>query len=319
MSKRALVTGAAGFVGQHVTQLLLREGWAVTGVSAAPASGGVLSAAESGAVAWHTLDLREAGRIGPLLDASRPDAIVHLAGIAHVMTAQGDPHAARAVNVGIFESLAAELRPRRDAGALDPVVLVIGSAEQYGRHDLSEMPLREEAELRPMHIYAETKVAQETSALEAHRGWGMRVVCTRSFNHSGPAQDPTFLLPSVVRRVLDLKASGARILALGNLTPVRDYLHVCDVARAYVALVERGEHGSVYNVASGTGRTVAEVAGAICRAARLDAEIVSDPALVRPVDVPALVGDATRLRARTGWAPERSFDDLIADVMHAAT
>lgn len=323
MSKRALVTGAAGFVGQHLTQRLVREGWAVTGASAAPARGGVLSPQEAAAVDWRIVDLRESARIGPLLDASRPDAIVHLAGIAHVMTAQRDPAMAQAVNVGICGRLVAEVAPRRNAGEIDPVLLVIGSAEQYGRHEPSAMPLGEDAARRPMTVYAETKAAQEALALEAHREAGLRVLCTRSFNHSGPGQDPDFLIPSVVRRVLALKATGGRTLLLGNTTPVRDYLHVRDVADAYVALIERGAPGTVYNVASGVGRDVAEIAAVICRVAGLDGDIVIDPSLVREMDVPALVGDASRLRATTGWAPTRSFDDLIADViadvMHAAT
>lgn len=319
MTKRALVTGAAGFVGQHVTQLLLNDGWSVTGVSAASPAGGVLRPEEVAAVAWHTLDLRDGTRIGPLLDDARPDAIVHLAGIAHVMTAEADPSLTRDVNVGICARLLAELRVRRAAGTIDPVVLVIGSAEQYGSHDPSEMPLREEAAQRPLTVYARTKAEQEEIARAAHRTEGARVVCTRSFNHSGPGQHQDFLLPSLVRRVRSLRAAGGGTLKLGNTAPVRDFLHVRDVARAYVALLGRGEAGAVYNVASGVGRDIAAIARAICVAAGLDADIATDPAFVRPVDVAALVGDATRLRSATGWAPTLSFDDLIADVMHAAT
>ena len=313
------MTGAAGFVGQHVTQLLLADGWAVTGASAALPGGGALSPAERDAVDWRTLDLRDGDRIGPLLDAVRPDAIVHLAGIAHLVTAAGDPALTRAVNTGICERLLGELRPRRAAGDIDPVVLVVGSAEQYGPHDPAEMPLREEAEQRPVSVYAQAKAEQEALALAAHRDHGALVVCTRSFNHGGPGQHGDFLLPSLVRRVRALKAAGARELPLGNTAPVRDFLHVRDVARAYVALLGGGAGGTVYNVASGIGRDIGAIARSVCAAAGLDAELVTDAALVRPVEVPALVGDASRLRTATGWAPALSFDDLIADVMHAAT
>lgn len=319
MTRCVLVTGAAGFVGQYVTQLLLQDGWSVTGASAAPPAGGALSPAEAAAVEWQTLDLRDGARIGPLLDATRPDAIVHLAGVAHVVTAEGNPARTREVNVGICERLLAELAPRRTAGTLDPVMLVVGSAEQYGRHEAQEMPLAEEAAQRPVTVYARTKAEQEVVALAAHGAHGARVICTRSFNHSGPGQHPDFLIPSLVRRVLASKAAGGGVLRLGNTTPVRDILHVRDVARAYVALLGRGAAGVAYNVASGIGRDVASIARSIGAIAGVDAELVTDPALVRPVDVPVLVGDATRLREATAWAPTHSFDDLLADVMHAAT
>ena len=319
MTRRALVTGAAGFVGQHVARLLLRDGWEVTGASASAPVPGILDAAELAAVRWETVDLREPGRIAPLLDAAPPDAILHLAGIAHVVAAQGDPAAAYEVNIIVAGRLLSEVRARRAAGTLDPVVLVVGSGEQYGRQDSSAMPLGEETPQRPVTVYAATKAAQEVVALEAHRGAGVRVVCTRSFNHSGVGQHADFLIPSLVRRALELKRTGERHLRLGTMTSVRDYLHVDDVARAYLALLARGAPGIAYNVASGHGTDVETLARRVCERAGIDAEPWTDPALVRPVDVPALVGDSARLRAATGWAPARTLDDILDDLIHAAS
>ena len=318
MSKRALVTGAAGFVGQYVARRLLADGWEVTGASnTAPSSGGVLSASERAAVRWESLDLRTTAAIEGVLDLARPDAVLHLAGIAHVVSAQEDPGLTVDVNVGICARLLAAVRARRAAGTLDPMVLVVGSAEQYGRHDAADLPLREEAEQRPHTVYAATKAAQEVLALEAHRGAGVRVVCTRSFNHSGPGQAPGFLLPSLARRIRAIQRSGGA-LALGNTASVRDWLHVDDVARAYVSLLAHGQAGTAYNVASGTGRDVASIARRLLELSGVASELKSDPALVREVDVPTLVGDPTRLRAATGWTPVKSFDDLLADVLDAA-
>ncbi len=319
MSPRALVTGAAGFVGQYVARQLLADGWDVTGASAAPraAAGTTLTPAEQDSVRWVTGDLRSPHALDVLLDEVRPDAVVHLAGIAHLVSAQSDPGLAYEVNIGICGRLLAGVRTRRSAGTLDPVVLVVGSAEQYGRHDAAELPLREEAVQRPVSVYAATKAAQELIALEAHRSAGVRVICTRSFNHAGRGQAPSFLLPSLAARVKALKRSGASVLALGNTTPVRDWLHVDDVARAYVALLARGEPGVVYNVASGRGRDVATIARRVLEMAGVAAELGTDPAMVRAVDVPALVGDASRLHAATGWTPAHSFDDLLATVLDA--
>jgi GDP-4-dehydro-6-deoxy-D-mannose reductase len=217
------------------------------------------------------------------------------------------------VNVTAAARLLAVVRARRAAGILDPVVVVTGSAEQYGRHDAAELPLRESAEQRPHSVYAATKVAQEALAMQAWRADGLRVVATRSFNHSGPGQASHFLLPALVGRVRALRAGAP--LVVGNQTPVRDFLHVSDVVAAYIALAERGAPGEPYNVASGIGTSVGELARRILARSGVDAPIESDPALVRPADVPALVGDSAKLRQATGWSPTRTLDDLLDDLI----
>lgn len=314
------MTGAAGFVGQYVARQLLADGWDVVGVSAAPSArnADALSDGERASVRWITQDLRAPGCFDHVLDDARPDAILHLAGIAHVVSAQTDPGLAYDVNIGLCGRLLAAVRARRAVGALDPVVLVIGSAEQYGRHEASELPLREDAEQRPLTVYAATKAAQEVVALEAVRGAGVRVVCTRSFNHSGPGQADNFLIPSLAVRAKALRRSGGGSLPLGNTSSVRDWLHVADVARAYVALLSRGVPGTAYNVASGTGYDVETIARRVLALAGVEAELTTDPALVRAVDVPALVGDPSRLQLATGWSPAKSFDDLLENVLDAA-
>jgi GDP-4-dehydro-6-deoxy-D-mannose reductase len=214
--------------------------------------------------------------------------------------------------------LLSEVRARRRAGTLDPVILIVGSGEQYGRHEPAELPLRETAEQRPLTVYAASKAAQEVAALQACRSDGARVAATRSFNHSGPGQLERFLLPALVRRGLQARRDGAALRA-GNLDPVRDFLHVADVVSAYAALAERGGVGEVYNVSSGRGRSVREVAEAVLRRLGVEAAVESDPALARPVDLPALVGDPGKLRAATGWAPARGLEDIIDDLIHATT
>jgi GDP-4-dehydro-6-deoxy-D-mannose reductase len=283
----------------------------VTGTSPAPA------ADAAGPAAWLVGDVRDPAHLAAALDAARPDLVVHLAGVSYVPAAGADPGLAAEVNVVAAARLVGLVRVRRRAGALDPVVLVVGSGEQYGRHD-GGLPLDEGAEQRPHTVYAATKAAQEAVALEAWRSEGVRVIATRSFNHSGPGQDPRFLLPGLVGRAVALRASGGDVLSLGNQAPVRDFLHVADVVAAYIALAERGRPGEAYNVASGVGRSVGEVARRVLERVGASARLESDPALVRPADVPALVGSPAKLAAHTGWAPRRSFDDLLDDMVAAA-
>lgn len=320
MTRRALITGGAGFVGQWLARALLRRGWEVTsaGITARPDAGSMPDD-ERDAVQWVMADVRQQADVVRALDASRPDAIFHLAGISFVPEAQGDPALAYEVNVIGAARLLADVRRRRRAGTLDPVVLIVGSAEQYGRHDPSDLPLAETAEQRPLTVYAASKAAQEVVALEAARSEGLRVVATRSFNHSGPGQPPQFLLPALVRRALALRESGEPALRLGNTATVRDFLHVADVVEAYLALVDRGAPGTAYNVCSGRGYSVAELAARVLERVGAHARLEQDPALVRPVEVPALVGDPSRLRAATGWSPTRGPDDIIEDLIHAAT
>lgn len=326
--RRALVTGAAGFVGRWLLPALVEAGYAVTATAlrhpsddGAPTHGAPPALPDD--VRWVRGDVRDAAHLDAALDAARPDVVFHLAGVTFVPAAGEDPGLATEVNVVAAARLLARVRARKLAGTLDPVVLVTGSAEQYGRHDV-DRPLREDDAQRPHTVYAATKTAQEAFALQAWRADGVRAIATRSFNHSGAGQHPRFLLPALASRALTLRAerargAGAESLALGNTAPVRDFLHVADVVAAYIALAERGRPGEAYNVASGVGRSVADVAAAVLARAGVDVPIASDPALVRAADVPVLVGDAAKLRADTGWAPTRTFDVLLDDLLAAGS
>ena len=317
---RALVTGAAGFAGQWLASALLADGWDVAGTSlAGDPEVPVLTQQERAAVRWLACDVRSTEDLGRALDESRPDAVFHLAGITFLPTAASDPGLTIETNVGACAKLVALLRDRRRAGTLDPVVLVTGSSEQYGRHEDPDFPLNERAEQRPLNVYAASKVAQEAVALAAWRADGLKVMATRSFSHAGPGQASRFVIPALVERVLRLARGEADRLPLGNTSTIRDFLHVADVAKAYILLAKKGVPGEVYNVCSGHGRTVREVAERVLSLTGVSASLDPDPSLVRPVEVPVLVGDNSKLRAATGWAPERTLDSIIEDLIHAAT
>jgi GDP-4-dehydro-6-deoxy-D-mannose reductase len=317
--KRALITGAAGFVGQWLGKSLLSDGWSVhgTSITGLPTSG-ALSPDALAAINWHHVDLRLSAEVGRVLDEAQPDAIFHLAGVTFVPSAHDDPGGAWDSNVRAAEHMMAHLVMRRAAGVLDPIVVIAGSGEEYGAHDATEMPLKESAPLRPVSVYAVTKAAQEMVALAAWREHGVRVIATRPFNHSGPGQAVTFLLPALVARAREAAANGAPHIRIGNPDPVRDFLHVSDVVRAYISLADAGGAGEVYNISSGTGVSVRELADCVLAAAGARAELEVDASLVRAVDVPVLIGDPSKLMARTGWRPVHSLTTLIDDLVHAA-
>ena len=315
---RALVTGGGGFVGQWLAKALLREGTEVVAAGVLVHTSPALTPAEWESVEWQELDVRIDGEIDVLLEHVRPDVVYHLAGVSYIPDAQDAPAEAYDVNVlGAVRLLSAISRGRR-SGHYDPKVLVVGSGMQYGRHAPEEMPLPETATQAPLTVYAATKAAQEVAALQAFRADGVRVVCTRSFNHSGPGHSAHFLLPALVRRALDLRTSGERVLAIGNGDAVRDYLHVHDVVSAYMLLAERGEPGEVYNVCSGEGVTARQLARDVLMRLGITADISTDPALVRSADVSTLIGSPSKLQA-LGWRRTRSRDDIIDDLIHAET
>jgi GDP-4-dehydro-6-deoxy-D-mannose reductase len=240
-----------------------------------------------------------------------PDAIYHLAAMTHVGESWDDPSRVLRVNVlGTAEVLAAA---RTLPGS--PRVLVVSSAEVYGVVRPEQLPLNEKTPAAPASPYAASKLAAEAVALQAWRGFDQPVLVVRPFNHIGPGQSPNFFVPALAKRIVEAKRSGAGSLSVGTLSTRRDFTDVRDVVGAYRLLVERGEPGTVYNVCSGRDVAMAEVAAQLLELAGADLTFETDPALVRPVDVPVLRGDASLLRSTTGWEPTIPLATTLADVL----
>jgi GDP-4-dehydro-6-deoxy-D-mannose reductase len=245
-----------------------------------------------------------------VVGAHRPDAVYHLAGWADVGSSWSNPAGALHLNaVGTLHVLEAS----REAGV--ERVLSVASAEVYGVVAEDELPVREDAPLRPTSPYAASKVAAEAVAQQAFLGHGLGVLRVRPFNHIGPGQSEHFLAPALAGRVARAERDGADTVAVGNLTPRRDLTDVRDVVRAYRLLIERGEPGEVYNVCSGRDVAVQELADSLLAMADRPLALEPDPALSRPVDLPVLRGDPTRLQAATGWAPEIPLEQTLHDVL----
>jgi GDP-4-dehydro-6-deoxy-D-mannose reductase len=317
---RTLVTGGGGFVGQWLTRSLLQRGdtVTVTGIGAEFAGPAVLTADERRATRWLRADMRNGDDVDAAVESAAPEAVFHLAGVSFPPDAERAPDTTYDVNtIGAVRLLGA-IQRRVSSGVINPVTLIVGSGMQYGPHDAKEMPLSETDEQRPVTTYAASKAAQEVAALHFFRATGLRVVCTRSFNHSGVGHGPEYLLPSLVARARRLRRGEETRLALGN-DVTRDYLHVRDVVSAYLLLTERGVAGEVYNVSSGRGVSVKQLAENVLLRMGATADISTEPALVRASDIPINVGSPEKLRRDTGWTPLKTHTDIIDDLLNAAT
>ena len=295
---KALITGGSGFVGKYLSAACAAEG------------DQVVSTDRSGADA---LDITDRDAVHDAFERHRPEVVYHLAALSHVGESWSDPTLVLRVNV---EGTANVLDAARAAAVRR--VIVVGSAEEYGRVEEQDLPLREESPLRPSTPYGVSKIAASFLALQAHLAYGYDVVRVRAFSHTGPGQSDRFLVPALAQRIARAERDGRDEIRVGSLDPVRDLSDVRDVVRAYRLVALHGRPGAVYNVCSGTGVSVQEITERLVAAARRPLRIEIDQALVRPVEVPRLVGDASLLRADTGWSPDYSLADTLGAVLDDA-
>lgn len=303
MTRRALVTGSAGFVGPHLTAALEAAGRDVWTTDRTPAP----------ERAQHLpCDLTDADAVRGLVERVRPERVFHLASLSSVAYSFDHPLEVLQTNLAAACNVLEALRHAAPAARL----LLVGSAEQYGQVAESELPLAESQPFRPASPYAVSKVAQEVLGMQYAAAHGLYVVACRSFNHSGPGQTDRFVLPAFARQIAAAEAgAGEPVLRVGNLDVWRDFLDVRDVVAAYVQILERGTAGQAYNVCSGTAHRIGDLLETMLAAARRPLHVEIDPARYRPADLRALRGDPAKLEGATGWRPRRTVPAMLHDIL----
>lgn len=303
--RRALVTGIDGFAGSHLADLLNARGHTVLGISRAA----VPRRDRSFALVVRA-DLRDRAAVRRALRRLRPDWIFHLAAHSHVGASWERPEAT------ILDNIVAQLQLMEAAVTLRPLprVLVVGSNEEYGavRAGLVD----ERSSLCPMTPYGVSKVAQDLLGLQYFLSHGLPVIRVRPFNHFGPRQRPIFAIASFARQVARIEAGRQppRLL-VGSLDVRRDFSDVRDVAAAYLAAMERGDPGAVYNIGSGRLRPLQDAVDGLLRLSprRITVQVRSDRR--RRVEVPGHRCNALRLRRATGWRPAYPFARSLRDTL----
>lgn len=299
---RVLVTGAGGFVGRYLVANLTEFGHEVIAAARKPLD------LECETVSF---DIRQAVNVKQSIDATRPDAVIHLAAQPSVPASWVDPNLTYRVNILGSSNLLEALRDHSDVR-----VLLIGSAQAYGHNDL-DSPLTEEHPLEPSSPYALSKVAQELLGRLYFSEFGRPVIMTRGFNHTGPGHGDGYAIGSFARQIAEIKLGRREpMMNVGNLESIRDYLDVRDVAEAYRLLIEKGSSGEAYNVCSGEGRSIGEILKILIDASGLDSQIqIEQDSTPRPSDPPMLVGDNTKIRSAVGWAPKIPLEQSLTDTL----
>lgn len=298
---RILVTGVSGFVGRHLAVVLAARGDACHGFGLGdPPADPTLDG-------WTSGDVLDADAVAAAVGASRPDAVVHLAGQSSAALSFEQPAETYRTNaLGTWTLL--EAVRRHAPGAR---VVIVGSGEAYGPQEDGSR-VAEDAPFRPVSPYALSKAAADSLSDAFAKRHGLRVIRTRSFGHTGPGQSPAFAVPSFARQIADIEAGrGDPVLRVGNLEVTRDLTDVRDVAQAYVALLEHGRPGAAYNVCRGEGVRLTDLVARMVARARRPIHVEVDPARVRPADLPWLVGDPSAIARDTGWSAATPLDATL--------
>lgn len=308
MKKKALIIGGGGFVGRHLADCLLEtEDYAVTS-TALPGEIRQQSGVETVA-----LDICDSEQVCGLLHARQPDCVFHLAAQSSVALAWQEPGLTVDVNIKGGLNLLEALRSME----MPPRTLLVGSSEEYGMIRPEEALVTEANALRPANIYAATKVCQGMIGKIYADAYRLPVIMVRAFNHIGPGQSETFVIPSFCRQVADIEAGRVEpILRVGNLSARRDFTDVRDVVRAYTALIERGHNGEFYNVGSGETTSIQAVLDVLLEHARVPIKVQVDSSRYRPVETPEIRADINKIRTDTGWSPRYALKSVVLEVLN---
>lgn len=309
---RVLITGITGFAGSHLAEYALEQG----GVEV------------YGIRRWRSptenidhlvdrlniveCDIRDAASVTSMIETVRPDRIFHLAAQSYVLTSWHAPAESLETNiigqVNLFEAI-------RKTGC-DPRIQIAGSSEEYGLVHRDEAPITESNPLRPLSPYAVSKVTQDLLAYQYFRSYGTHTIRTRGFNHTGPRRGEVFVVSNFAKQIA-LIERGARepVIRVGNLEAERDFTDVRDVVRAYWLILEHGDPGEVYNIASGKAWRIQDVLDLLLSFSETDISVEVDPQRLRPSDVELLLGDASKLHAITGWEPLIPFEQTARETL----
>ncbi|WP_178550808.1 GDP-mannose 4,6-dehydratase [Frisingicoccus sp.] len=306
---KALIIGAAGFVGSYLIQHLSDTyDWEI---HATKLSSETFDASD---IRIHDLDIMNTVEIEILLKKLRPDYIFHLAAQSSVALSWKNP--ALTVDINIKGTLNI-LDTIRNIPGYSPKILLIGSGEEYGYILPDETPINEQVIPRPGNIYAATKACQNMLGSIYSRAYGLHLIMVRAFNHIGPNQAPIFVVSDFCKQVAEIEAGiKPSVMRVGNLQAKRDFTDVRDVVRAYGLLIQKGQAGETYNIGSGHAIAIQELLDKILSLSEKNISVELDTARLRPADIPVIEADIQKIQQLTAWKPEISLNQTLLETLN---
>lgn len=305
---KSLVIGAAGFVGGYLIDEL-KAGKGEVYATKLP-----FESVNTECNGVFDLDVTDAAAVFDLINELRPDKIFHLAAQSSVKASWDKP--ALTVTVNVLGSLNLLEACKRLKDEYSPAILMIGSAEEYGKVSPENCPINEEHPCSPSNIYALTKNTQNGLAKIYADAYKMNVINVRAFNHTGPGQATAFVVSDFCSQVASIeKGEKEPIISVGNLQAKRDFTDVRDIVRAYALLAQNGKPGQTYNVGSGKAVQISEILDIILAQAKCEIKVVQDKARMRPSDVPIHCADIGKIQNEIGWTPQIPIEQTIKDCL----
>ncbi|MHB8510964.1 MAG: GDP-mannose 4,6-dehydratase [Actinomycetota bacterium] len=310
---RILITGVTGFVGSHLAEHCLDLGHEVAGTYRWRSRDENLEIVK-GKVALFDADLRDAVGVRKVIAEFEPERIFHLAAQSYVHASWHSPAETMTTNiqsqVNLFEAV-------RESQLTECRIQIACSSEEYGMVYPDETPIKETNPLRPLSPYAVSKVAQDLMGYQYFMSYGMFIVRTRAFNHTGSRRGFVFAESNFARQIaLIEKGKQEPVIKVGNLDAFRDYTDVRDIVRAYVVSLEKCEPGEAYNIGTGSAWRIGDMLDTLIDYSTVKVQIEPDPERMRPSDVPRLESDSSKFRAATGWEPKIPFEQTLLDLLN---
>ncbi|MDD2866460.1 MAG: GDP-mannose 4,6-dehydratase [Candidatus Omnitrophica bacterium] len=314
MKKKVLITGITGFVGSHLADYILSLNDKDIEIHGTRRWRSPLENIEHmmEKLQLHYCELLDAKSVQDLVAAVRPDIIFHLAAQSYVMTSFSAPVNTIETNICGTVNLLEAVRYAK----IDPVIHICSSSEVYGQVRENEVPIKESQPFRPASPYAVSKVGEDMLASQYGLSYGLRIICTRMFTHTGPRRGEVFVTSAFARQIARVEAGIQEpVLKVGNLESIRTFADVRDTVRAYWLLVHKCKPGEVYNIGGSVSMTVGEMLNKLLSMTDKKISIKVDPALLRPSDVTLQIPDCTKFKQETGWEPEIPFEKTLKDLL----
>lgn len=309
---RVLITGVTGFVGSHLADYLLKkEDIELYGIARWRSQKENIEHLKD-KIKLFECDIKDMTSVREVVTNVKPDRIFHLAAQSFVLASWHAPAETLSTNIigelNIFESVR-QVTP-------DTIVHIAGSSEEYGLVKPDEVPINEHNPLRPLSPYGVSKVAQDLLGYQYNKSYGLKIIRTRAFNHTGPRRGEVFVCSTFAKQIAEIeKGRKEPVMYVGNLEAQRDFTDVRDIVKAYWLATEKCEPGEVYNICSGEPRAIKSILDTLLSFTNKRLEIKEDPDRMRPSDVPILKGDSTKFREKTGWKPEIPFKQTLRDTL----